>query len=129
MLGRPGNYATQDNSRQVQLVFLSVILFTIHYSLISILMSQTKTVSIYSTPTCHFCHATKEFFDEKGVTYTDYNVAENIEKRNEMMQKTGQLGVPVISIMDPSVPEGQTGHEDIVIGFDEGRLRQLLEIA
>jgi hypothetical protein len=50
-------------------------------------------------------------------------------KRQEMVQKTGQLGVPVITIVDPSVPDGQTGHEEVIIGFDEGRIRTLLNIA
>lgn len=91
-------------------------------------MAQTKTVSIYSTPTCHFCHMAKELFAEKNITFTDYNVAEDVAKRMEMVQKTNQLGVPVIAIVDPSVPEGQSGHEEIIIGFDEGRIRQLLGI-
>jgi glutaredoxin len=91
-------------------------------------MHQTKTVSIYSTPTCHFCHMAKELFAEKGVAFTDYNVAEDMQRRNEMVQKTGQLGVPVFSIVDPAVADGQPGHEEIIIGFDESRLRQLLDI-
>lgn len=91
-------------------------------------MAQTKTVSVYSTPTCHFCHMAKDFFSENSIAFTDYNVAEDQTKRQEMVTKTGQLGVPVISIVDPSVPEGQSDHEEIVIGFDEGRIRQLLEI-
>lgn len=81
---------------------------------------HTKTVTIYSTPSCHFCHMAKGFFDEHGVAFTDYNVGENIEKRTEMVQKTGQLGVPVIVVTDPQ------GTEEIVIGFDEPRLSQLL---
>lgn len=91
-------------------------------------MEQTKTVSVYSTPTCHFCHMAKDFFSEKGVLFTDYNVAEDIQKRSEMVDKTGQLGVPVISIIDTSIPEGNPGHEEVVIGFDQNRLSQLLGI-
>ncbi len=91
-------------------------------------MSQTKIVSVYSTPTCHFCHLAKEFFVENNITFTDYNVAEDVDKRSEMVEKTNQLGVPVISIVDQSVPKEQTGHEEIVIGFDEGRLLSLIHI-
>ncbi len=91
-------------------------------------MEQTKTVSIYSTPTCHFCHMAKDFFNEKGITFTDYNVAEDADKRNEMVDKTGQLGVPVISIVNSSIPEGSEGHEELVIGFDQDRLSHLLAI-
>lgn len=74
-----------------------------------------KEVKIYSTPTCHFCHMAKEYFDQKGVQYTDYNVAEDIEKRMEMVQKTGQMGVPVIDIAG-----------EIVIGFNEAKIAELL---
>ena len=76
-----------------------------------------KNVKIYSTPTCHFCHMAKDFFDEKGVTYTEYNVAEDAEKRAEMVEKTNQMGVPVIDV------EGE-----IVIGFNEAKLKELIGI-
>ena len=73
--------------------------------------------TIYSTPTCHFCHAAKEFFKEHNVEYEDFNVAEDAQKRKEMMDLTGQMGVPVITIGD-----------DVLVGFDESKLRQLLGI-
>ena len=76
-----------------------------------------KTVTIYSTPTCHFCHAAKDFFTEHGVNFTDHNVASDLEKRKEMIQKSGQMGVPVIYIGD-----------DLVVGFDEAKLRELLAL-
>lgn len=75
-------------------------------------------VTIYSTPTCHFCHLAKDFFDANGVTYEDVDVVSNLERRKEMVDMTGQLGVPVIRIGD-----------DVVVGFDEPKLRQLLQIA
>lgn len=76
-----------------------------------------KDVKIYSTPTCHFCHMAKEFFDENGVKYTDYNVLTDLEKRQEMFDKTGQMGVPVIMI------DGQ-----VVVGFDQTQVSSLLGI-
>jgi len=76
-----------------------------------------KNVSIYSTPSCHFCHAAKAFFDENGVKYEDFNVAEDADKRQEMIEMTGQMGVPVIHIGD-----------DVVVGFDEGKLKELLAV-
>ncbi len=76
-----------------------------------------KTVTIYSTPTCHFCHAAKAFFDEHQVKYADHNVATDLEKRKEMIDMTGQMGVPVIRVED-----------DVVVGFDEDKLRELLSI-
>ena len=77
-----------------------------------------KHVTIYSTPTCHFCHAAKEFFEANHVPFTDYNVASDLTKRQEMIQKSGQMGVPVIDI----------GGE-LVVGFDEDKLRELLGVA
>lgn len=77
-----------------------------------------KHVTIYSTPTCHFCQMAKEFFAEKGVEYTSYDVASDAEKRTEMINLTGQLGVPVIQI-------GQ----DIMVGFDRQKIAAKLGIA
>ena len=74
-----------------------------------------KSVTIYSTPTCHFCQAAKSFFTDNNVEYTDINVAEDAEKRKEMVEMTGQMGVPVIKIGD-----------DVVVGFDEGKVKELL---
>ena len=74
-------------------------------------------VTIYSTPVCHFCHAAKEFFKENNVAYTEYDVASDLEKREEMIDMTGQMGVPVIRIGD-----------DVIIGFDEPKLRELLSL-
>jgi len=74
-----------------------------------------KEVYIYSTPTCHFCNMAKDYFQSKGIQYTDYNVAEDAEKRMEMMQLTGQMGVPVIKIGD-----------EIIIGFNQPAIDELL---
>ncbi len=79
---------------------------------------ETKKVEIYSTVTCHFCHLAKDWLTEKGVPYVDYNVGENVEKRKEMMEMTGQLGVPVIKV----------GNE-VMIGFNQEQLAKILEIA
>lgn len=75
----------------------------------------TAPVAIYTTPTCHFCGMTKEFFKANNVQYTEHDVAANIEKRKEMIEKSGQMGVPVITIGN-----------DFVVGFDEEELRRLL---
>ncbi len=74
-----------------------------------------KEVKIYSTPSCHFCHMAKDFFSDEGIQYIEYNVAEDQEKRAEMVERTGQMGVPVIEI----------GGE-IVIGFNESKIKELL---
>jgi len=74
-----------------------------------------KNVTIYSTPTCTYCNMAKEFFKNNNVAYTEYNVADDVEKRTEMVEKSGQMGVPVIVI-----------DEETMIGFDESRLKELL---
>jgi glutaredoxin len=45
-----------------------------------------KTVTIYSTPSCHFCHLAKDYFNEQGIQFTDYNIAEDMEKRKDMFK-------------------------------------------
>ena len=82
-----------------------------------------KKVTIYSTPTCHFCQMAKEFLKGKDIGYTDYDVAHDLEKRQEMIQKSGQMGVPVIFVGDPSNPSGQV---EMIIGFDQERLASTL---
>lgn len=78
---------------------------------------MSKHVTIYSTPTCHFCHMAKEFFTEKGIEFTNYDVASDAAKRQEMIQMTGQLGVPVIVIGD-----------DVMVGFDRTKLAAKLGV-
>lgn len=80
-------------------------------------MTDQKEVTIYSTPTCHFCKATKEFFKENNIEFTDHNVAEDTDKRAEMVEKSGQMGVPVTFVGD-----------EMVIGFDKNKLSSLLGI-
>ena len=75
------------------------------------------SVTIYSTPVCHFCQSAKDFFQEHNVEYTEHDVASDAEKRQEMIDMTGQMGVPVIKIGD-----------EIVIGFDEEKLKELLKL-
>ncbi len=74
-----------------------------------------KKVTIYSTPTCHFCHQAKDFFKENGVQYEEFNVAADQAKRAELIEKSGQMGVPVILI-----------DEEMIVGFNEPKLRDLL---
>jgi len=78
-------------------------------------MSNDKKIVIYSTPTCHFCHMVKDYLSGKGIAFTDHNVAVDLEKRQEMMEKSGQMGVPVIFI-----------DNDMVIGFDQSKIDSLL---
>lgn len=78
---------------------------------------NNKNVTIYSTPACHYCHIAKDFFDEKGIKYTEHNVLTDQEKRQEMIDKSGQMGVPVIVI-----------GSQIMVGFDQTEISSLLGI-
>jgi len=77
-----------------------------------------KNVVIYSTPSCHFCHMAKEYFKANKVAYTEHDVARDFEKRMEMVDKSGQIGVPVILIDD-----------EIIIGFDKPKIDKALGLA
>ena len=74
-----------------------------------------KKVAIYSTPTCPYCERAKDYLSRKGILYVDYNVAENKDKAKEMIQKSGQMSVPVIII-----------DNEIVVGFNQAWLDSLL---
>ncbi|MBI2146882.1 glutathione S-transferase N-terminal domain-containing protein [Candidatus Woesearchaeota archaeon] len=75
------------------------------------------TVTVYSTPTCPYCQKAKEFLKKNNVAYKDINVADNNKAREEMIKKTGQMGVPVIEI-----------GKDIIIGFDKEELQKKLRL-
>ncbi len=74
-----------------------------------------KKVTVYSTPTCPYCKRVKDYLTQKGIPFTDYNVAEDREKAKEMIQKSKQMGVPVIVI-----------DSDIIVGFNQAKLDSLL---
>lgn len=74
-----------------------------------------KNVTIYTTDTCHYCNLAKAYFKENNVAYTEYNVGSNLEKRQEMINMTHQLGVPVIVVGDTAM-----------VGFQEEKVAELL---
>ena len=74
-----------------------------------------KKVVVYSTPTCPYCKRAKDYLTRKGIAYTDYNVAEDREKAKEMIQKSKQMGVPVIVVDD-----------EFTVGFNQAKLDSLL---
>ena len=83
-------------------------------------MTQPKNYIIYSTPTCGYCRLLKEWLTEKGVAFENVDVALDPKRGQEMIQKTGQMGVPVSVITMPS------GQEEIILGFDQQRIASLL---
>ena len=72
-------------------------------------------IKIYSTPTCPYCKLAKEFLNERKITFTDINVADNPSAANEMVKLSGQMGVPVIDV------DGQ-----IMVGWNQGALEEAL---
>ncbi|NUM25370.1 MAG: glutaredoxin family protein [Candidatus Buchananbacteria bacterium] len=78
-------------------------------------------LTIYTTPTCVYCKMAKEFFTSNNINYQEINVAADQAAARTMVQKSGQLGVPVITVE-------KDGKEEIIIGFDRPRLSQLLDI-
>jgi glutaredoxin 3 len=74
-----------------------------------------KKLAIYSTPTCPYCKRAKEYLSRKGISYDEYNVAADRNAAQEMVKRSGQLGVPVITINDR-----------VIIGFNQAQLDRLL---
>ena len=66
---------------------------------------------VYYTPSCPFCHKVKEYLSERGVDFEDVDVAEDTARQQEMIQKSGQMGVPVTVI----------GNQ-VIVGFDQAKL-------
>ncbi len=74
-------------------------------------------VTVYSTPTCSWCHAAKDHLRAHQVEFADVDVSVDVEKAREMVKKSGQYGVPVLDI------DGE-----IIVGFDRARIDALLSI-
>jgi len=74
-------------------------------------------VTIYTTPTCVYCKMTKALFAENNIQYTEKNVAVDMAAQKEMIDRSGQLGVPVIDV------DGT-----IIVGFDKEKLKETLKI-
>ena len=75
-----------------------------------------KNITIYSTPTCHYCLMAKDYMKTHGISYTEHNVAADLERRKEMIDKSGQMGVPVIDI------EGK-----ILVGFEQSEFEEAIK--
>lgn len=71
--------------------------------------------TVYTTPSCVYCKMVKAYFEEKGIEFDEKDVAADEKARNEMIQKSGQMGVPVAVIGD-----------QVVVGFDKGTLEMIL---
>ena len=80
-------------------------------------MPMKPKVKIYTTSSCPYCHTAKDFLAQNKIPFEDVNVEENREAAQEMVEKSGQTGVPVIDV------DGQ-----IIIGFDKDALKRALKI-
>ena len=76
-----------------------------------------QKVRIFSTSTCPYCITLKEFLKEKGIEFEDIDVSQNKTALDEMVKKSGQMGVPVVDI------DGR-----IIVGFDKEKISKLLNI-
>lgn len=76
-----------------------------------------KKVKVYSTPTCPYCLRAKQFLKENNINFEDIDVSRDHPKAEEMFQRTGQMGVPVLDI------DGE-----IIVGFDKEKIRKALTL-
>ncbi len=74
------------------------------------------SVSLYSTPSCVYCRLAKDYFRQKNVAFTEFNVAADHRKAEEMVRKSGQMGVPVIEI-----------NGRVIIGFNKPEIDRALK--
>ena len=79
--------------------------------------AKKPKVKVYSTPTCPYCHAAKEFLKENKIAFEDIDVSKNQDKAQEMIEKSGQMGVPVIEI------DGT-----IIVGYDKEAIKKALKM-
>jgi len=77
---------------------------------------ENVKIKVYSTPKCHFCELIKKYLMEKDVDFMEVDVSNNKEGFQEMVAKSGQMGVPVVEIGD-----------QIIVGFDKNRIEELLK--
>jgi glutaredoxin 3 len=73
-------------------------------------------VTIYTTPTCGYCRVAKDFFRSQNVAFTEYNVAADQHKAEEMVRKSGQMGVPVIDV-----------NGKVIVGFNKPEIEKALK--
>ena len=78
---------------------------------------NTMSVKIYTTTTCPYCRMAKEFFKKNNVIYTEINVETDQKATEEMIEKSGQMGVPVIDV-----------NGKIIVGFDRPALEKALKL-
>jgi len=76
-----------------------------------------KTIKVYSTNTCPYCTMAKDFLKDNKVEFENINVSDDREAAQEMVEKSGQMGVPVIII-----------GEEVIVGFDKEKIKEVLNL-
>lgn len=79
--------------------------------------TEAPKVKVYSTPTCPYCHMAKDFLKEHHIKYEDIDVSKDQTAAKEMVEKSGQMGVPVIDI-----------NGKIIVGFEREEIKKALKI-
>lgn len=74
------------------------------------------SVTMYSTPSCGYCNLAKDYFRKNQIPFTEYNVAVDAKKAEEMVKKSGQMGVPVIDV-----------NGRVIVGFNQGAIESALK--
>ena len=74
-------------------------------------------VKVYTTPTCSYCLTLRAFFKERNIEFEEIDLSQDEKTKEEIIQKTGQIGVPVIEI-----------NGEYIVGFDKEKIFQLLNI-
>jgi glutaredoxin-like YruB-family protein len=75
-----------------------------------------KKITVYSTQSCPYCHMAKEYLEEKNLEFEYIDVGKDKEKAKEMIEKSGQMGVPVIIIGD-----------EVIVGFNKPKIEEALK--
>jgi len=78
-------------------------------------------IKVYSTAACPWCYKVKEWLNEKKIEFEDIDVGADQEAAREMIEKSGQMGVPVVEVIND-------GKSEIIIGFDEEKLKKVLKL-
>lgn len=86
-------------------------------------MAEYKSVKVFSTPTCPYCQMVKDFLDKHGVKFDIIDVTNNEKAAGELVNISGQMGVPV------TVLEKEKEENQVIIGFDEKALKDALKIS
>lgn len=73
-------------------------------------------ITLYTTPTCTYCRKAKDFFRQNNIRFTEYDVAKDMRRADEMVRKSGQMGVPVIDI-----------NGRIIVGFNQSEVEKALK--